>query len=135
MGTVVCATQAVTAVLYIAPILILENGGGASQPLALMFVKWSGYAFDSDLVFFGFWCVLTGYLIVGSKFLPRVLGVLLVIDGIGWILYLWPPFAGSVFPLIAAASAIAEIPLQLWLVIVGLNEQRWWEQAAGNPAT
>jgi hypothetical protein len=44
------------------------------------------------------------------------------------MLYLSPPFAVHLFPFIAAASAIGEVPLELWLIVVGLNEARWKEQ-------
>jgi hypothetical protein len=139
VSLVVCGLQALTSLLYLAPLLILQGGNSVSaftaeqlQALALIFLKLNAYAFEIDLVFFGFWCVLTGYLIFRSTFLPRILGVLLAIDGFGWATYLYPPLANHLFPFIAAASAIAEIPLQLWLVVMGLNPQRWKEQA-GNP--
>jgi uncharacterized protein DUF4386 len=100
------------------------------QALAFVFLKVNAYAFDIDLVFFGLWCVLAGYLIFRSTFLPRILGALLAIDGLGWIVYAVPPFASHLFPVIAGASALAEIPLQLWLVVMGVNPQRWKEQAS-----
>ncbi|MGI9102219.1 MAG: DUF4386 domain-containing protein [Terriglobales bacterium] len=71
--------------------------------------------------FFGFWCVLIGYLIYKSTFLPRILGVLFALAGAGWMLYLSPPFALSLFPFIAALSAIGEVPLELWLMVKGVN--------------
>ena len=100
------------------------------QALAYIFLKLNAYAFDVDLVFFGLWCVLAAYLIFRSTFLPRILGVLLAIDGLGWMTFMVPPFAIRLFPFIAAASALAEIPLQLWLVVMGVNDQRWKEQAS-----
>jgi hypothetical protein len=100
-----------------------------SQALAMVFLKLNAHAFDVDLAFFGLWCVLTGYLILRSTFLPRILGVLLAIDGFGWMIYVYPPLAYSLFTFIAAASALAEIPLQLLLLIVGVNSDRWMEQA------
>lgn len=131
-----CAMQAITGLLYLAPLLVLQGGSSLSaftseqlQALALIFIKVNGQAFNIDLVCFGFWCVLSGYLIFKSTFLPRLLGVLLVVDGIGWVLFVAPPLASSVFPLIAAASGLAEIPLQLWLIVKGVNAQRWTEQA------
>jgi hypothetical protein len=137
VGLVVCAIQALTAFFYLAPLLILQGGNSVSaltaqqlQALAYVFLKLNSYAFDIDLVFFGLWCALTGYLIFRSTFLPRILGVLLAIDGLGWMLYLYPPLAYHLFPFIAAASALAEIPLQLWLIVMGVNGQRWKEQAA-----
>jgi len=133
-----CAIQALTCLLYLAPLLILQGGSPLSaftpeqlQALALIFLKLNEYAFDLYLVFFGFWCVLTGYLIFRSTFLPRVLGVLLAISGFGWVTYLFPPLAYRLFfPFLAAASAVGEIPLELWLIVMGVNAQRWKEQAS-----
>jgi hypothetical protein len=99
------------------------------QQLAGVFVDLNARAYQVDLVFFGFWCILTGYLIARSIFLPRILGVLLVIDGIGWATFMVPPFATAIFPAIAVASAVAELPLMLWLIIFGVNNERWREQA------
>jgi hypothetical protein len=137
VGLVVCAIQALTGLFYLAPLLILQGGNSVSaftaqqlQALALIFLKLNAYAFDMDLVFFGLWCVLTGYLIFRSTFLPRILGVLLAIDGLGWMIYLYPPLAYHLFPFIASASALAEFPLQLWLIVFGVNNQRWEEQAS-----
>ena len=131
------ALQALTGLLYLAPMLVLQGEGALSafttqqvQALALVFLKLNAAAFNIDLVFFGLWCVLSGYLIFRSTFLPRILGVLLVIDGFGWMLYLLPPLANQLFPLIAVASGLAEIPLMLWLIVVGVNSERWKEQAS-----
>ncbi len=132
-----CAMQALSSFLYLAPLLILQSGSPASaftpeqlQALALLFLKLNQYAFNIDLVFFGIWCVLTGYLIFRSTFLPRILGVLLTISGLGYVLYLYPPLAYYLFvPYIAAAAALGEIPLELWLIVMGVNVQRWKEQA------
>jgi hypothetical protein len=137
VGLVVCSVQALTSFLYIVPLLVLQGGTslsaltqGSLQDLALIFIRLNGYAFDIDLVFFGLWCALTGWLIFNSIFLPRVLGVLLVIDGVGWMMYVVPPFANHLFPFIAVACGIAEIPLQLWLIIRGVNPERWKQQAS-----
>jgi uncharacterized protein DUF4386 len=137
-----CAMLAVTGLFYIAPLFILQGGGLLSaftvaqlQALGAAFLLLNGYAFDVHTVFFGVWCVLIGYLIFKSRFLPRVLGMLLIVSGLGWMLYLSPPLAVPLFPFIAAASAIGEVPLELWLIVVGLNEALWWEQAGGGLGT
>jgi hypothetical protein len=132
-----CAIQALTSFLYLTPLLILKAGSSLSaftpeqlQALALMFLKLNAYAFNIDLVFFGLWCVLTGYLIFRSTFLPRIQGVLLTIGGLGFLTYLYPPLAYRLFfPYIAIASAFGEIPLELWLIVMGVNARRWKEQA------
>jgi hypothetical protein len=61
--------------------------------------------------------------------MPRIIGILLMIDGLGWMTYIFPQFANSIFPVIAVASGLAEIPLQFWLIIMGVNSKRWYEQA------
>jgi hypothetical protein len=129
-----CAIQALTSLLYLAPLLILKGSNSALtveqlQSSAFVFLKLNAQAFNIYLVFFGFWCALTGYLIYRSTFLPRILGVLLMITGLGWATQLSPSFARQIFPLIAAASALGEIPLMLWLLVKGVNVQRWKEQA------
>jgi len=131
-----CAMLAVTALFYLAPLVILQGGAALSsfttaqlQALAVAFLRLNTYAFDMHTVFFGVWCVLAGYLIFKSRFLPRVLGILLMVSGLAWMLYFSPPLAVHLFPFIAAASAIGEIPLELWLIVFGLNEARWKEQA------
>jgi len=137
VSIIVCGLQALTAFLYLCPFLILNSGSYVTtlsapqlQDLAILFFRFNAYAFEVDLVFFGFYCILTGYLIFKSTFLPRLLGVLLMVDGVGWALYIYPPLAAQLFTFIAAASGLAEIPLQLWLLIKGANSQRWNEQAA-----
>jgi len=132
-----CAIQALTSLLYLAPLPILQGGSSLSaftpeqlQALALVFLRLNDYAFQIYLVFFGTWCLLIGYLILRSTFLPRILGVLLAISGLGWVTYLSPPLANHLWPFIAAASALGEIPLEFWLIVMGLNVQRWKEQAS-----
>ena len=132
-----CAMQALSSLLYLAPLLVLQGGSTLSaftphqlQDLSLVFLNLNARAYDIYLVFFGLWCILIGALIFRSTFLPRILGVLLVIDGVGWMLYLLPPLAQQLFPLIAVAAGLAEFSLLLWLLVVGCNAERWKEQEA-----
>lgn len=132
-----CAVQAITTLLYLAPLLVLKGGsalGGFTLPqlnsLAYALLRLNGLAFEIYLVFFGLWCLLSGYLISRSTFMPRIIGILLAIDGAGWMLYIAPPIADRLFLAIAVAAGLAEIPLQLWLLIMGVNSERWRQQAA-----
>ena len=134
---VAIALQAFSSLFEIAPLIVLGGDHSFSafkveqlQALALMFLKLNMQAFNIYLVFFGFWLVLTGYLIFQSTFMPRILGVLLALDGLGWLIFLSPPLANSLFPYIAAVAALAEPLLILWLLIVGVNVQRWNERAS-----
>ena len=90
--------------------------------------------FAISLVFFGFDLLALGYLIFRSKFLPRTLGVLLAIEGVGYLvnsftLFLVPELQPRISPYFMA-TGIAEVALCLWLLIVGVNEQQWKEQAS-----
>jgi hypothetical protein len=53
----------------------------------------------------------------------------LAISDLGWVTYPYPPLANYLWSYIAAASALGEIPLELWLIVMGLNAQKWFEQA------
>ncbi|MBO0686281.1 MAG: DUF4386 domain-containing protein [Candidatus Dormibacteraeota bacterium] len=131
-----CGVQALAAVLYGAPLAVLQGvhslsglNASQSQGLALAFLNLNSDVFNTYLVFFGLWLLLAGYLIARSTFMPRIFGLLLMLDGLGWSLYLWPPLAMFVFPAIAVVSALAELPLMVWLLVFGVNPQRWEEQA------
>ena len=136
VSVLACALQAVAGIFQLAPLVVLGGDQplsafppGQSQELALLFLTLNGQASNIYLIFFGFWLIPTGYLIVRSTFFPRIIGLLLMADGIGWATYLSPPLAGLVFPVIAAVAALAEWPLLLWLLAVGVDERRWQEQA------
>jgi len=82
------------------------------------------------LVFFGFYALLTGYLILRTTFLPRFLGVLSVLGGLGWLTFLNQPLGYRMFPYIAVLGILGAVALIVWLLVFGVNEQRWKEQAS-----
>ena len=122
-----CAVQALAALLYLGPLAILTGGGdvAASAQVVMSLITLSSQAFNFYLVFFGLWGVLTGYLMFRSTFLPRLIGLLLIADGIGWMLFLWAPLATALYPAIAVMGGLAEIPLLVWFLLFGVDEQRW----------
>jgi hypothetical protein len=105
------------------------------QALAFLFLKLRNQANNVGLVFFGFQCLLIGYLICRSTFLPRIVGALMVLAGLGWLTFLSPPLSRSLSPYIMAPGILGELSLSLWLLVMGVNVQRWKEQggAAGRP--
>lgn len=84
----------------------------------------------SPLVFFGLYCLLIGYLILRSTFLPRTLGALMAFGGLGWLTFLSPPLANYLSPYNLGPGILGEGALTLWLLVVGVNDQRWKEQAS-----
>ncbi len=84
----------------------------------------------NPLVFFGFYCLLIGYLIFRSTFLPRILGVLMAFGGLGWLTFLSPQLANYLSPYSMAPGVFGEGALTLWLLAMGVNAQRWKEQAS-----
>jgi hypothetical protein len=83
----------------------------------------------NSLAFFGPYCLLICYLIFRSNFLPRILGVLMALAGVGWLIVL-SPRAGQMSTYLEILGFIAEAALMLWLIVKGVNIPRWKEQAS-----
>lgn len=83
-----------------------------------------------DLVFFGFHCLLVGHLILRATFLPRALGALMVFAGLGWLTFAWRPLATFLSPYNLLPGMIGEGLLITWLLVKGVDEERWTQQAA-----
>lgn len=81
------------------------------------------------LLFFGPYCMLLGILILGSKFLPQILGALMALAGLGWLLFLIPAVAKHFGTGIEVLGVLAEGSLMLWLLTMGVNDQKWQKQA------
>ena len=136
LGLTGCVIKTFSRVFFIAPLFILGGAHYLSvfsaeqlKALALLFLKVNDRGAGAALVFFGFYAILTGYLIIRSTFLPRILGVLSVIGGFGWLTFLYPPLGGRLFPFIAIFALLGAALLIVWLLVKGVNEQRWKEQA------
>jgi hypothetical protein len=84
----------------------------------------------SPLLFFGPYCLLIGYLIFRSTFLPRILGVLMALAGMGWLVFLLPTLPKYLSLSIEGLGILAEASLMIWLIVMGVNVQGWKEQAS-----
>ncbi len=105
------------------------------QALTYISVKAHGYGFGVGLIFFGFTCLIEGYLILKSGFFPRILGVLMQIAGLCYLLnsfamILAPGFSNLIFPTVLIPSFIGELSLCLWLIVKGVNVSKWNAQLA-----
>jgi hypothetical protein len=134
---------AVAKLFLVAVVLLL---GGAStlkafdpqqlQSLAYLSLKLHAYGYGLSLIFFGCTCVLLGYLIYRSGYLPRIIGILLVIGGVGYLInsfaqILASALAATLFPWILLPAFAAELGLSLWLIVKGVNVPKWEARAQG----
>jgi len=106
----------VSGLFHIAPVAVLRGAKSLSvfsteqlQTLAFLLLRLRDHASGIAFVFFGLYCVLIGYLIFRSTFLPRILGVLMVIAGLCWLTgsftgFLSPPLAALLRPCLLAGG-------------------------------
>jgi len=110
-----------------------DNGAFTSAQLqaqAMLFLDMSRHGIFVAQIFWGLWLLPLGSLIFRSRFLPKLLGVPVMIAGTA---YLFDSFAQLLFPgfpMVSQFTAIAELPLPLWLLIKGVNVERWQQAAA-----
>lgn len=102
--------------------------------LAFLSARVYSYGFGFSLIFFACFCLVMGYLIFRSGYLPKALGVLLQIAGLCYLtnsfaLLLAPGFANRIFPAILAPAFVGELSLALWLSLKGVNVAKWQERA------
>jgi hypothetical protein len=135
------AIFAVNSLLHAAPLVLLSGATylaaftpGQLQALALLALRLHALGFNIGLVFFGIDCLLLGWLIVRSTFLPRVLGWLMALAGACYLVnsfahFLSPPLADILFPWVLFPCLPGEYGLILWLLFLGVNQTKWQTQA------
>jgi hypothetical protein len=128
--------EAVNLCNYIAPLFTFSlpeyrNAFNANeiQALARGPIRMFEYVFSVSLTFFGVFCVLIGFLILRSKFLPAILGLLMIAAGVTYWINSFRLFLTLPLPYIGWVTLIAELSLALWLLVVGVNDAKWREQA------
>ena len=133
-----CGIKIFSRLFYFAPLLILGSAGSTlstfskeqldSISLLLLRINDNGAAIA--LAFFGFSTLLQGWLIYKSGFLPRWLGVIGIIGGLGWLTFLSPPLGMRLFLYVALYALIGVLVMCGWLLTVGVDEQQWRQRAA-----
>ncbi|MBK8490405.1 MAG: DUF4386 domain-containing protein [Saprospirales bacterium] len=131
----------VTKLFEIAALVVLGRAGsqtvfepGQLHELAYMSLQVHSLGYGVSLLLFGCCCILFGHLIHRSGYLPKTIGILLVIGGWGYVVFslaqiLAPAFAGKyLFPWIILPAFFAELGLALWLLIKGVDVQKWEER-------
>ena len=128
------------------PIFLLEDASylkvfspGQLHALSYVAIKAHGFGFGIGLIFFGFACLVWGYLIFRSAYLPNVIGLMVALAGLSYLtnsfaLLLAPSFAASIFPAVLVPAFVGELTLCLWLLIKGVNVRQWELRALSTTA-
>jgi len=103
---------------------------GQLQSLAYLPQQLESVGFNLALVFFGFYCISIGYLVIKSAFLPQIAGALMTIGGVCYLVnsfanFLAPKVARHLFPYIQIPSGLAELTFSICLLIMSLNVKKW----------
>jgi hypothetical protein len=107
---------------------------GQRQALASVFLNAHSSGYALGMVFFGLHLATLGYLVYRSGFLPWILGIVMVGSALGYLansftLFLVPEYAETLAVVVIVAALLGELPLALWLLIKGVNVERWHQRA------
>ncbi len=128
------------------PLFLLEDAGylKAFSPeqlhaLSYLAIKTHGYGFGIGLIFFGFACLVRGYLIFRSGYFPKTMGLLMLAAGLSYLinsfaLLLAPAFATAIFPGVLLPAFVGELSFCLWLIVKGVNIKQWQQRVPSQHA-
>lgn len=135
IGLAGCAISATFLANQLGALALLDAGGGQSAGLARHALRLASLGNTLSLVLFGFYCLTLSALVFGATFLPRVLGVFLLIAGLGWLIgnlssIIAPDLLGGVSRYLIPVSGLGEFIFTLWLLGMGVNQDKWRAQTA-----
>lgn len=132
------AIETVNAVLCNFAALFFSQGLGYLQAfgpqqraaLAAVALRLHEYGFGAGLLFFGFWLILTGYLMIRSGYFPKWIGILAALGGAcysinSYALFVAPDIQDHLFPLILLPSLVAELSISIYMIVFGFNVESW----------
>jgi hypothetical protein len=99
------------------------------QALVMLFLNLDEHGFMIAHIFWGLWLFPMGYLVFKSGYIPRILGILLIIAGFGYLIDFVTFFFFPSFGPIKMFTFIGELLLPLWLLIKGVNVEQWEKRA------
>jgi hypothetical protein len=134
--------QAVTAIALVVPVVLFgsQHAVTAFTPdqihaLAVAAFQLHNSIYYIALMFFGGYDLLIGYLAFRSTFIPQVIGALMMLTGLAWLTFLLPPLAAQLSPVNMVVGALGEVATILWLLVMGINAQRWKERVSAAVST
>jgi uncharacterized protein DUF4386 len=101
------------------------------QAQVMFFLELSDNGIFLVQIFWGLWLFPFGYLVFKSGFLPRILGVLLIINCFGYLIDFFTYFVFPDFSIrVIDYAGYGEVFIILWLLIKGVNVEQWEKRAA-----
>ncbi|HEY3409810.1 MAG TPA: DUF4386 domain-containing protein [Propionicimonas sp.] len=130
LNAVGVAIQGASLLELVAAMQVTGPGSGLAtaeaHSLALAAINVYRAGFVAAQLFFGTWLFPLGYLVIRSGILPRLLGVLLLLDGVGELVWFLQAFLLPAYPAIktpgTVVSLLAEVGLALWLLVRGVQD-------------
>lgn len=127
------AVMAINLLNQLAPLLLLHNSSYLKaftieelQTLSLFFLHLQQQGYGISLLLFAFYFPIIGWLVYKSNFIPRIIGILYTLAGVGYLIntlamFLFPPLAANLFPYVLLPAFIGEVSMSLWLLIKGIK--------------
>lgn len=142
IGLAGCTVKTLSRLFYIAPLFVFGGErylavfqADQVQALGLLLLRVNDLGAGIALAFFGFYALAKGWLIVRSTFLPRILGGFSLLAGLGLLTFLSPALGYRMFRYVAPVALLGAVAQIGWLLVVGVNEPRWHDQARAEAAS
>ncbi len=137
IGLAGCAASATFLVNQLGVLSLIDSAGANAEvtnALTRHALRLATLGNTLSLVFFGFYCLTLSALVFGATFLPRVLGLFLLIAGVGWLVgnlgaIIAPDMLGEGSRYLIPVSGLGEFAFTLWLLAMGVNPDKWRAQA------
>ena len=141
-GYVGSGIKILSRLFFYAPLFVL---GGASylsafsqsqlEALSYLLLRINSLGAGMACIFLGVNTMIVGYLMLRSTFLPRVLGVLGLIGGAGWLTFVYPPLGNNVFMPVALVALLGCAVTIGWLLLRGVDEAKWYAMSEASASS
>jgi len=118
-------------------LIALQLISGADDSQMMLFLNAHNYGVNIAFVFFGIHIAILGYVVFKSEYIPRILGVLLIVASVGYLIDSFASILSSNYAgnetlfiiFIAVPAVVSELSLTLWFLLKGVNVERWKQRA------
>jgi uncharacterized protein DUF4386 len=141
-GYVGSAIKILARLFFYAPLFVLGGSSSLSafsqgqlEGISSLLLRINSLGAGTACIFLGVNSVIVGYLMLRATFLPRVLGVLGILGGAGWLSYLYPPLASTIFVPVALFALFGCAVTIAWLLVRGVDDRKWNRMAMASASS